>query len=304
MLDVRPVWDTIIVGGGPAGLSAALVLARARRRVLICDGGQPRNGTSNRIGGFLTRDGVDPAAFLQLARNELGIYDTVDLLTDTQVTNAARGEIGFEVQTSSGEILIGRKVLIATGVTDQLPPVPKIDEFYGSSVWHCPYCDGYEHRDQQVAVYGRGGAVSALALELTGWTSRLTVVSDGPCGLSAGQRQRLKNNGIEIREDRIIGLVGAEGRLTHIVFASDTRLDADAMFFPSRGQADLELARGLGVQTTRNGTIRTRGYGKTGVPGVFIAGDASRHVQLAVVAAGEGAAAAFAITELLKQDLM
>src|SRR5690554_4740553 len=178
-------------------------------------------------------------------------------------------------------------------------------EFYGSGVWHCPYCDGYEHRDQQVAVYGRGGAVSALALELTGWTSRLTVVSDGPCGLSAGQRQRLKNNGIEIREDRIIGLVGAEGRLTHIVFASDTRLDADAMFFPSRGQADLELARGLGVQTTRNGTIRTRGYGKTGVPGVFIAGDASRHVQLAVVAAGEGAAAAFAInTELLKQDLM
>src|SRR5690554_5924981 len=157
MLDVRPVWDTIIVGGGPAGLSAALVLARARRRVLICDGGQPRNGTSNRIGGFLTRDGVDPAAFLQLVRNELGTYDTVDLLADTQVTNAARGEMGFEVQTSSGEILIGRKVLIATGVTDQLPPVPKIDEFYGSSVWHCPYCDGYEHRDQQVAVYGRGG---------------------------------------------------------------------------------------------------------------------------------------------------
>lgn len=305
IIDSRAIWDIIIVGGGPAGLSAALVLARARRRVLICDGGQPRNRSSNRIGGFLTRDGVDPAAFLQLARNELSAYDTVEFMQDTLVTTAASGEIGFELQTSSGETIIGRKVLIATGVTDQLPPIPKIDDFYGRSVWHCPYCDGYEHRDQKVAVYGRGRTVSAMALELTGWTSRLTVVSDGPCGLSAGQRQRLKNNGIEVREDPIIGLAGTEGRLTHVVFASNERLAADTLFFHSEGEADVDLARSLGVQTTRNGAIRTGGYGKTRVPGVFIAGDASRHVQLAIVAAGEGAAAAFAInTELLKQDLI
>ena len=303
-LDSGATWDAIVVGGGPAGLSAALVLARARRRVLICDGGQPRNRSSSRIGGFLTRDGVDPAAFLQLARDELRAYDTVEFMQDTQVTAAASGELGFELQISSGETFISRKVLIATGVTDQLPPISMIDRFYGRSVWHCPYCDGYEHRDQKVAVYGRGRTALALALELTGWTSRLVIVSDGPCGLSAGQRRRMKNNGIEVREDPIIGLAGTDGLLTHVVFASDERLAADALFFHSDGEADVELARSLGVQTTRNGAIRTGGYGKTCVPGVFIAGDASRHVQLAIIAAGEGAAAAFAInTELLKEDL-
>lgn len=300
----RAPWDTIIVGGGPAGLSAALVLGRARRRVLICDQGKPRNRSSSRIGGFLSRDGIEPTEFLQLARDELRAYDTIKFMPDTQVTAAATGEQGFELQTSLGTTFISRKVLIATGVADQLPPISMIDRFYGHNVWHCPYCDGYEHRDQKVAVYGRGKTVSALALELTCWTSRLTVVSDGPCALNARQRRRLKDNGIEVREDSIRGLEGSDGFLTHVVFASGERLTVDAMFFHSDGTADVQLARGLGVQTMRNGVIRTGGYGKTHVPGVFIAGDASRHVQLAIVAAGEGAAAAFAInTELLKEDL-
>lgn len=147
------------MGGGPAGLSAALVLARACRRVLVCDGGQPRNRFSTRMGGFLTRDGVDPDVFLQVARNELRAHETVTIMQDTLVTAATSGEAGFELQTNSGETIIGRKILIATGVTDQLPPIPQIDEFYGRSAWHCPYCDGYEHRDQKVAVYGRGNRI-------------------------------------------------------------------------------------------------------------------------------------------------
>lgn len=122
--------------------------------------------------------------------------------------------------------------------------------------------------------------------------------------MTAGQRRRLKNNGIEIREDSIAGLAGSDGVLTHVIFASGEELAADALFFYSEGEADAKLARSLGVQTTPNGAIRTNGYGKTHVPGVFISGDASRHVQLAIVAAGEGAAAAFDInTELLKEDL-
>lgn len=302
--DPAPTRDVLIVGGGPAGLSAALMLARARRRVLICDAGQPRNRHSGRLGGFLTRDGANPAEFLQIARKELSAYDTAELRENTKICSARRLESGFEVEAISGEKFSARKLLIATGMTDVLPAIPGIDRFYGRSVWHCPYCDGYEHRDQQVAVHGRDGKALALALELTGWTSRLVIVSDGPPNLGAAQRRLLETHEIALREEPIAHLEGAEGQLEHIVFASGARLAADALFFHSEGYADVELVSSLGVSVRRNGSVRTGSYGKTGVSGVFIAGDASRHVQLAIIAAGEGAAAAFAInTELLKQDV-
>jgi thioredoxin reductase len=302
--DPAPNWDVLIVGGGPAGLSAALILARARRRVLVCDSGLPRNRRSSRLGGFLTRDGTDPAALLQMARNELAAYDKVELRDNTEISAAMRLDSGFRIESRSGEIFAGRKLLIANGVTDTLPSIAGIEQFYGRNVWHCPYCDGYEHRDQRVAVYGRGGEAVALALELTGWTAELVMVSDGPSALSHAQRRLLAGNGIAIREEPVAGLHGVDGNLQHLVFSSGEQLAVDAMFFHSDGVADVELARCLGVSTRRNGSVRTAGYGKTGVPGVFIAGDASRHVQLAIIAAGEGAAAAFAInTELLKQEI-
>ncbi|WIY53576.1 NAD(P)/FAD-dependent oxidoreductase [Devosia sp. YIM 151766] len=292
------------MGGGAAGLSAALLLARARRRVLICDAGQPRNRHSNRLGGFLTRDGTDPAEFRRIARDELADYDTAELRENTVITAARRFESGFELETASGEMFSGRKLLVATGVADALPPIAGIEGFYGRTVWHCPYCDGYEHRDQRIVVYGRGGKASALALELTGWTSRLMLASDGPSGLSAAQRRLLDRHKIALYEEPVARLEGAEGQLESLVFASGDSVAADALFFPSEGWADVELLRSLGVTIRRNGSVRTGGYGKTGAPGVFVAGDASRHAQLAIIAAGEGAAAAFAInTELLKQDL-
>lgn len=297
-------WDVMIVGGGPAGLSAALILARARRRVLVCDAGLPRNRHSNRIGGFLTRDGADPVEFLEIARNELSAYDTVELRANTEIGAANHCKAGFGLETISGETFRGRKLLIATGVTDALPPIAGIELFYGRSVWHCPYCDGYEHRDQQLAVYGRGGTALALALELTGWTSHLILVSDGPSRLSAAQRRLLTSHKIALCEEPVARLEGTGGQLRHVVLASGEMLAVDGMFFHSEGSSDVELVRNLGVDIQRNGSVRTAGYGKTNVPGVFIAGDASRHVQMAIIAAGEGAAAAFAInTELLKQDI-
>src|SRR4051794_34923890 len=147
--------DVIVVGAGPAGLSAALILGRCRRRVLVCDTGRPRNAASHAMHGFLSRDGMAPLEFLTIARDQLRRYDTVELW-DIEVTAAECREGRFHVTLANGTTLEARKLQIATGVADNVPDLPGFHELYGRSVFHCPYCDGWEVRDGGLAVYGRG----------------------------------------------------------------------------------------------------------------------------------------------------
>ncbi|SEG79255.1 NAD(P)/FAD-dependent oxidoreductase [Bosea lathyri] len=297
-------FDALIVGGGPAGLSAALMLGRARRRVLLLDSGEQRNRSSHRIGGFLTRDGCPPRALLRVARQQLRAYPTLELRDAVEIVSATPGTPGFQLCSRTGEIFLGRKLLIASGVTDSLPPIPDAERFYGCGVLHCPYCDAYEQRDKAIAVYGSSKEALALALELTGWTSRLCLLSNGVTQLRPAQRRRLAASGIALREERIIALKGRGRQLERIIFAEGEELAVGALFFHSEGQARLELARGLGLNIDHRKPLKTAGYGKTKVPGLYVAGDASNHVQFAIVAAAEGASAAFAInTELLKEDI-
>ena len=297
-------FDALIVGGGPAGLSAALMLGRARRRVLVLDSGEQRNRFSHRVGGFLTRDGCPPRSLLRMARQQLHAYPTVELRDAVEILSAKSCTIGFQLCSRTGEIFLGRKLLIATGVTDSLPPIPGVERFYGHGVLHCPYCDGYEQRDKAIAVYGSSQEALALALELTGWTSRLCLVSDGAGQLRPAQRRRLAASGIALREERIAALKGRGRQLERVIFAEGEELAVDALFFHSEGQARLGFARELGLDIARRKPLRTAAYGKTRVPGLYVAGDASNHVQFAIVAAAEGASAAFAInTELLKEDI-
>jgi thioredoxin reductase len=298
-------WDVLIIGGGPAGLSAALFLVRACRRVIVFDAGKQRNRHSRRLNGFLTRDRTPPSEFLRLAREELRTYETIELHEQTAIVDALPLETGFEVTTQHGARFRGRKLLFATGVEDILPPIAGIDMFYGQSIWHCPYCDGYEHRDQRIAVYGSDQPAYRLVLELRGWTRHLILLAGGLCEIAEPERQRLSDNGVSICEDKIVRLEGsAAGRLRRIVLSSGDTIEADALFFPSEGApAGKALMGRLGVALEQDAR-ETANYGKTGVKGVFLAGDDVRHVQLAIVAAGEGAAAAFAInTELIKEIL-
>lgn len=298
------IYDVIIVGAGPAGLNAALILGRCRRAVLICDNGRPRNAASLALHGYLTRDGIDPREFRAIGREELRRYETVEL-RDVAATDAqceAGGQ--FRVTLADGAVVRSRKLLVATGVCDNLPDIPGMQEMYGRSVFHCPYCDGWEIRDQPIAIYGKGDRGVGLALELTVWSRDLVLCTDGPGDMDHDDRARLARNDVAIREERVVSLEGRNGILERVLFAAGDPLPRRAMFFTAGQFQRSELAIRLGCEFNDKGTVRTGKYESTHLPGLYVAGDASRAVQWVIVAAAEGAEAAFAInTDLIKEDL-
>lgn len=302
--DSRPLppFDAVIVGGGPAGLSAALVLGRCRRRVLVCDDGHQRNAASKELHGFLTRDGIPPLELLSIARNQLNIYSTVET-RHAHVSNAVHAGNHFEVTLEDGTRIPCRKLLLATGVSDNIPQLAGLPELYGRSVFHCPYCDGWEVRDQAVAIYGPPDAACGLALEMTAWTANLVVCTDGR-PVDPQSVDRLARYGIAIREECVERLHGTAGQLERVTFASGPPHDCRALFLATGSRQRSNLAARLGCTFNEKGAVATGEYETTNIPGLYVAGDASRLVHLAIVAAAEGAQAAFAInTALLKEDL-
>ena len=295
-------WDCIIVGGGPAGLSAALMLGRCRRRVLLCDVGDQRNLRSHALHAYLTRDGVAPSEFLRLARADLGRYGTVEC-RELEIVEAAREDGGFAVRADNGTLLRTRKLLLATGVIDELPALDGLDAFYGTSVHHCPYCDAWEWRDRPLAAYGEGEAVSGLALSLTFWSPDVLLCTGG-AALPDGAVARLAAAGVKIREEPVLRLEGSEGRLERILFASGEPAPRSALFVVAGQRQRSPLAERLGCRFTDRGTVNTGTCEVTNVPGLFVAGDASKEAQFVAVAAAEGTEAAMAIHQaLMKEEL-
>jgi thioredoxin reductase len=292
--------DVIVIGGGPAGLSAALMLARCRRRVVICDAGTPRNRTSTALHGYLTRDGTPPTELLRLARDELARYGVA--VQSARVSRVTRRDVGFDVTVESGSRLSARRILIATGVADVLPEVPGFYACYGKSVHHCPYCDGWEHQGRRLAVYGRGRSGAALALSLLTWSDDVRLFTDGPARLGPPLRKRLEDRRIAIDARRLASLEHEGGQLRAVCLRDGDRIGRDALFFTTGQRQQAPFAADLGCEFTRKGTVQTNRFGETCVPGVFVVGDASRDVQFVVVAASEGAKAAVAINQQFQAD--
>ncbi len=294
------MYDVIIVGGGPAGLSAALILGRCRRRVLVCDAGQPRNASSHAMHGFLSRDGIDPAEFLRVSRAQLHTYNIE--MRETQVSDARRAGTGFEVDLADGARLQCRKLLLATGIVDRVPNLAGFEGLYGRSVHHCPYCDGWEMRDQPLAVYGRGKHGLLFSQTIRRWSHDLILFTDGPSRLRKKEREKLSGLGIELCETRIACLEGTDGMLERIVLVNGEIIPRQGLFFTLGWQQRSDLAAKLGCKLTRKAGVQCNKLGVTCVPGLYAAGDASRDVQLVIVAAAEGAQAAFAINTALQEE--
>jgi thioredoxin reductase len=296
------MWDVVIAGAGPAGLSAALVLGRARRNVLLCDTGTPRSWAAKEMHSFLTRDGIAPAEFRRLAHEELSRYPGV-VFREAEVSAASRDADGyFAITIGKGGRVRSRKLLIATGVFDHLPKLDGIEQFFGTSVFQCPYCDGWEVRDAPIAVYGKRRRGFEMARAMTAWSNDIVLCTDGAARFTATEKSHLHRNGIPIIEDRIERLEGTRGQLSEIVFRGGRRLKRSALFFdtPSSGQS--KLAEAVGCQFARHGGIKCGQHEATSVPGVFVAGNIIKDVQLAIVAAAEGTRAAFGINRALTRE--
>jgi thioredoxin reductase len=279
------------------------MLGRCLRRVLLLDEGRQRNRRSRGIHGYLTRDGTPPSEFLLLAQRELERYETVAIRSGT-VRHAKRTGGGFTVATADESRYFTRKLLLATGVVDDLPDVEGLDAFYGTSVHHCPYCDAWEWRDRPIAVYGGGDPASGLALTLRWWSDDVMLCTDGASGISEDHMRRLTEAGIMIREDPVARLEGAAGQLERIVFASGEVVTRSALFLAMEQRQHCDLAALLGCRFTERGAVDTGSCEATNVPGLYVAGDASKEAQFVVVAAAEGTEAGMAIHKaLLKEEL-
>lgn len=294
------MFDVIIVGGGPAGLSAALTLGRCRRQILVCDDGKPRNIASQALHGYLTRDGMSPADFLALGREEILRYDVN--FRHGRVETAIRHDRGFEVVMDDGVKFVSRKLLLTTGMVDELPEIDGLLEMYGKSVHHCPYCDGWEVSGKAVALYGCGQSGASLAATLTVWTPDVVLCLDGGVPPGETDRARLKRLGLSVRHERIVRLEGHGGQLERIVFESGPPLEREALFFTTGQRQCSPLAERLGCRMGPKGTVVTDRSERTGVPGLYLAGDASIDTQFIVVAASEGAKAAIALNQELHHE--
>jgi len=291
----QQVLDAVVVGAGPAGLSAALVLGRARRRVLVLDTEQPANAVSNGIGGLLTQVGVAPADLRRTGRQQLAEYPGVEVRRGAVLDAEASAE-GFAIRLEGGRPVRSRTVVLAHGLRYDPPPLPGIEGLWGSSVFHCPFCDGWEVRDRPVAVHGNGPAAAKSALLVSAWTRDVLLCTDGPANLN-GERRALVEAGVAIREEPIRELVGDDGRLREIRFTSGPAAPREGLFIRTNREQPNGLAEALGCDLTEAGTIVADGDGRTRVPGVFAAGDAAtEHSRSVANAMGTGSRVGYAAT--------
>ena len=291
------MYDVVIVGGGAAGLSAALVLGRARRRVLVIDGGAPRNAPAAHMQGFLSRDGMPPAELLAAGRAEVIGYG-VEVVSDQVLAI----EPGFIVRLAGGRVVTGRRILVATGVGDELPDIPGVRERWGKDLLHCPYCHGWEVRDQPLGVLGTH-PMSVLHAQLVRQWSDDVAYFVHTNDLTSAEQAQMKARGIRIVCGEVARLVIDDGRLTGVEL-TDGQVIARAAVFVRPGNlphADGLLA-GLGCELDAAGFAMVDATGGTTTPGVWAAGNVVDPRAQVITSAGAGSAAAIAINADLVQD--
>jgi thioredoxin reductase len=285
-------YDAVIVGGGPAGLSAALVLGRARKRVLVVDDDRPANAVSQGVGGLLGHDRVKPADLRESGRRQLEEYPNVELRPGAAEDADRIGDV-FLVRLTDGTHVRAQAIVLAHGLRYDPPPLPGIEPLWGQSVFHCAFCDGWEVRDRPLAFHGSGPAAVRSALVLAGWSNDVVLCTDGapdPGG------ELLAAEGVRVRTEPIARLVGDGGLLTQIEFAHGPAERREALFVNTRRDQPNRLATALGCELTAAATVVTDADGRTNVAGVYAAGDAATaHSRSVANAIGTGSRVAYAV---------
>ncbi len=297
------MFDVVIVGGGPAGLQAALTLGRARKRVLLCDAGPRRNAAAVHMHNFLTRDGTPPAELRALAREQLASYRNVEFGTDA-ITSITGTRGAFRVHTPEG-VLDARRILLCTGMIDEPPALEGVRELWGRSIVQCPYCHGWEVQGRRwgyLALPGASAHVVPFTTMLRGWSRDVTLFTGATVELPADGRAQLAAAGVQLETAPITRLLAQDGQLAAVELAGGRRIACDVLFtHPPQRQVD--LVRGLDLALDPEGFVRVEPMRcETSVPGIYAAGDLTTRGQAAILAAAAGMLAAAALnTELTMQ---
>ncbi|MBA3783774.1 MAG: NAD(P)/FAD-dependent oxidoreductase [Nocardioides sp.] len=301
-------YDVVVVGGGAAGLSAALVLTRARRRVAVVDAGEPRNAPAAHVQGFLGSDGLPPSELLAAGHLEVAGYGG-DLMSGTVASitqcaqTGAHARLRFDVVLEDGSTLRTRRVLITTGLRDEIPDIPGVRERWGRDLLHCPYCHGYEVRDQPLGVLGGAPEAVAHAHLIREWSSDVVFFTNGAT-LTVDQREQFVARAIGVVDEPVTRLVVENDQLTGVELQSGHVVRRAAVFVRPHFVPNDDLLVRLGCATHDNGWVAADATGRTSVPGVWAAGNAVNPRAQVITAAGEGSAAAIAINnDLVDEDL-
>ena len=298
-------YDVVIIGGGAAGLSAALVLGRARRRVAVVDAGEPRNAPAALMHGFIGRDGTPPAALLEDGRAEVVSYGG-DLVSGTvvEIETATGNSGGLKVTVSNGTTLSARRVLVTTGLRDEIPDVPGVRERWGRDVLHCPYCHGHEVRDQPLGVLGGSPESVEHALLIRQWSDDLVYFAHTGAP-SEGDLERLLASGIRVVDGEVVHVVVDDDQLSGVQLAGGHVIPRTAVFVRPGFVPNTDLLVRLGCATDTNGWVDADSVGRTSLAGVWVAGNAVNPRAQVITAAGEGSAAAIAINaDLVDEDVV
>lgn len=295
------IYDVVIVGGGPGGLSAALALGRGRKRVLLADSGPRRNAAAVHVQNFVTRDGTPPTEFRAIGREQLLAYPNVEV-RDVRVASIAGQRGAFRVSLSDG-VVEARRILLCTGMTDELLLLPGFRELWGSAIFQCPYCHGWEIRDQRWAYLATEVDRLPFALLMRGWTANVVLFTNAGIAVPPEMQERLQAAGVRIDTRPIARLVARGEQLEAIELGDGSRVECDALF-AHPPQQQVELVRALGVALDEHGFVQADANTReTSIPGIYAAGDLTWRMQAAIFAAAAGTQAATMINHELTTEL-
>lgn len=267
-------YEVIIIGGSYSGLSAAMALGRSLRKTLVIDNGKPCNEQTPHSHNFLTQDGKSPKEIAESARKQVSEYETVHFHQGKAI-DAKKSEIGFEVTTEEGEKFYSKKLIIATGITDEIPNIKGFKESWGISLIHCPYCHGYEYKGKKTAIIANGDKAVHISSLVKNLTEDVTLITREKANLTDEQREKLNRNNIQIIENEIAELKNNNGIAESIIFSDGTEIKFEAVYGAFPFHQHSEIPKNLGCEFTEFGHIKTDQFQKTNVPGLFVCGDNS-----------------------------